>query len=100
MSTAPLRQAQDVNVLLSSVLKNPDGTPRFLLSLPPRYQSDPGLEVLARLETQRAAGVNYTPVDLIRYARGRRPCQAPSRRARSARARSARIKGRRSVTPA
>ncbi len=54
MPGAPLPQAQNGHVLLPSVLKKLDGTPRFLLSLPPRYQSDPGLEVLARLETQRA----------------------------------------------
>lgn len=54
MPAAPLKGAQDGNVLLPSVLKNADGTPRFFLSLPPGYRSDPGLEILARLETQRA----------------------------------------------
>lgn len=54
MPATPLKGTQDGNVLLPSVLKNVDGTPRFFLSLPPGYRSDPGLEILARLETQRA----------------------------------------------
>jgi FkbM family methyltransferase len=40
------------------VQKRPDGAPRFMLTLPPRYARDPGLEVLARLESTRA-GFEY-----------------------------------------
>ncbi|MEM9683472.1 MAG: FkbM family methyltransferase [Pseudomonadota bacterium] len=43
---------------LPSVQRRDDGTPRFVLTLPPRYKSDPGLEILARLETERA-GYEY-----------------------------------------
>lgn len=34
--------------------KNADGTPRFTLALPPAYEQDPGLRILARLEAQHA----------------------------------------------
>lgn len=43
---------------LPSVQRRADGTPRFVLALPPRYKTDPGLEILARLETERA-GYEY-----------------------------------------
>jgi len=58
MSATPLQRTQNGQFLLPSVQKKADGTPRFFLSLPPGYESDPGLEILARLETQRA-GFEY-----------------------------------------
>lgn len=40
------------NTILPSFQKRPDGAPRFTLSLPPGFESDPGLEILARTETK------------------------------------------------
>lgn len=54
MTAARPAPSENGHTLLPSAQKNPDGTPRFHLSLPPGYESDPGLEILARLETQRA----------------------------------------------
>jgi len=54
MSATPQPRAPNGNLLLPSVQKKADGAPRFLLSLPPGYAADPGLEILARLETERA----------------------------------------------
>lgn len=54
-----LDQSPDGHFLLSSMQKKADGTPRFMMSLPAGFSSDPGLEILARLETQHA-GFEYT----------------------------------------
>lgn len=49
-----LQQGPDGQYRLPSVQKKADGTPRFFLSLSPGYDQDPGLRILARLETQHA----------------------------------------------
>ena len=55
MSDEPLlQQGPDGQYRLPSVQKKADGTPRFFLSLPPGYDQDSGLRILARLETQHA----------------------------------------------
>lgn len=55
MSDEPLlQQGPDGQYRLPSVQKKADSTPRFFLSLPPGYDQDPGLRILARLETQHA----------------------------------------------
>jgi FkbM family methyltransferase len=54
MTAVPLQRAPNGFFLLPSVQKKADGTPRFHLSLPPGYADDPGMEILFRLETQRA----------------------------------------------
>ena len=58
MSATSPQRAPNGNFLLPSVQKKADGSPRFLLSPPPGYAADPGLEILARLETERA-GFEY-----------------------------------------
>ena len=40
--------------MLPTAQKSPDGTPRFTLSLPNSYASDPGLALLFKLESQHA----------------------------------------------
>ena len=52
---ANLQQAPDGHTLLPSRQKRADGAPRFTLSLPHTYVSDPGLALLAKLESQHAA---------------------------------------------
>jgi FkbM family methyltransferase len=58
-NTITLQQGPDGNFRLPSVQLKRDGTPRFVLSLPPGYEQDPGLRILARLESQHA-GFEYT----------------------------------------
>jgi FkbM family methyltransferase len=54
-----LEQSQEGYVLLPTAQKSPDGTPRFTLSLPNSYASDPGLALLVKLESQHA-GFEFT----------------------------------------
>ena len=49
-----LEQSQDGYVLLPTAQKRADGTPRFTLSLPGSYASDPGLALLVKLESHHA----------------------------------------------
>ncbi len=49
-----LQKGPDWQYRLPSVQKTAGGEPRFFLSLPPNYDQDPGLRILARLETQHA----------------------------------------------
>ena len=49
-----LQQMPNGYTLVPSVQKRADGTPRFSFSLPPTYVSDPGLAMLARLESEHA----------------------------------------------
>lgn len=46
--------APDGTLILPSFQKRADGTPRFNLALPENYESDPGLNILARNESQHA----------------------------------------------
>lgn len=49
-----LDQTPEGLYLLPSAQKHADGTPRFTLSLPPSYNADPGLSLLAKLEAEHA----------------------------------------------
>ena len=54
-----LDQTPEGLYLLPSAQKHADGTPRFTLSLPPSYNADPGLSLLAKLEAEHA-GFEFT----------------------------------------
>ena len=45
---------QDGYILLPASQTRSDGTPRFTLSIPPGYESDPGLALLVKLESKHA----------------------------------------------
>lgn len=51
---AKLQQTPVGYTLVPSAQNRADGTPRFSFSLPPTYVSDPGLAMLARLESEHA----------------------------------------------
>ena len=52
--TPQLEKEPDGFFRLPSFQKAADGQPRFTLALPPAYEHDPGLNILARLESQHA----------------------------------------------
>ena len=52
--TPTLARGADGYFRLPAYQRHPDGTPRFTLSLPPAFDQDPGLRILARLELQHA----------------------------------------------
>ena len=54
-----LDQTPEGLYLLPSAQKHANGTPRFTLSLPPSYNADPGLSLLAKLEAEHA-GFEFT----------------------------------------